>query len=128
MRQGSRATALCLAILATLLAGCVTASGGKRAGVGQQTMNCVNAVMQTDVAMPDVVLLKRSQFAQLFGAQYDGYYVGREQRVYLSSRAGGSLLAHELAHHVQVMSGRSIDEAEAERVAMRCADGRSRRA
>jgi len=121
MHSGLLASALCGGLAAALLAGCVSTSAGKRTGFGQQTMDCVNAVMRTNVAMPEVVVLKRSQFAALFGAQYDGYYVGREQRVYLSSRGGGTLLAHELAHHVQIMSGSYINEDEAEYVATRCA-------
>jgi hypothetical protein len=124
MRPGSIASKLCLTMGVLLLASCVTAGGGGERSRGQQTMNCVNRVMNTQVGLPDIVILKRSQFADLFGAQYDGYYVGREQRVYLSSRGDATMLAHELAHHVQVSSGRHINEAEAEQVAMRCAGGR----
>lgn len=124
MQPGSIASKAGLTILILMLAGCVTSTGSGPRGFGQQTMACVNKVMNTNVGLPDIVILKRSQFASLFGAQYDGYYVGRERRVYLSSRSDGSMLAHELAHHVQISTGRYINEAEAEQVAMRCANGR----
>ena len=124
MRPGSIASAVCLTIFVFILSGCVSSSGSSQRSLGQITMDCVNKVMDSNVALPDIVILKRSQFASLFGAQYDGYYVGREQRVYLSSSGDGSLLAHELAHHVQISSGRYINEAEAEHVAMRCANTR----
>lgn len=124
MRPGSSASAVCLTIFVFILSGCVSSSGSSQRSLGQITMDCVNKVMNSNVGLPDIVILKRSQFASLFGAQYDGYYVGREQRVYLSSSGDGSLLAHELAHHVQISSGRYINEAEAEHVAMRCANTR----
>lgn len=123
MPRGLRALALGLAGM-LFLSGCVTETARVRSGLGEHTLACVNELLDTDADMPEIVVMKRSDFSQRFGAQYDGYYVGSEQRIYLSSRRDGTLLAHELAHHVRVASGGAINEHEAEFAAMRCADGR----
>ncbi len=126
MRQRILASAVTLVLASTLLAGCVTSSAHQttKSTYGQATMACVNALLNTSASLPDIVVMKRSDFAARFGAEFDGYYVGREQRVYLSSRRDGTLLAHELAHHARVVSGGIIDEPEAEQAAMQCQDGR----
>lgn len=126
MRIGTAASAAALLLACSLLAGCATAPRQQSvsASYGKATLACVNALLKTSVTMPEIVVLKRSDFAARFGAELDGYYVGREQRVYLSSRRDGTLLAHELAHHARVASGGVIDEPEAENAAMQCRDGR----
>jgi hypothetical protein len=126
MRNRIAAQAAILLWAALQLSGCASGSQPQTAGpdYGKATLACVNALLNTSVAMPEIVVLKRSDFAARFGAEFDGYYVGREQRVYLSSRRDGTLLAHELAHHARVVSGGVIDEPEAENAAMQCRDGR----
>ncbi len=126
MRLRILGRAITLVFASSLLAGCATTSAPQKAApsYGKATLACVNALLQTSVTMPEIVVLKRSDFAARFGAEFDGYYVGREQRVYLSSRRDGTLLAHELAHHARVASGGVIDEPEAENAAMQCRDGR----
>lgn len=123
MLRGLRACAVSLGLVLSLGA-CANSTASVSPSFGQHTLACVNAALDTDADMPEIVVMKRSDFAQRFGAQYDGYYVGREQRIYLSSRGGGSLLAHELAHHARHTAGGYINEAEAEAAAMRCADGK----
>lgn len=94
---------------------------------GEIAMRCINAVMETELPPPEVVVLSEREFARRFGARYDGYYRGGERRVYLSSGRDGSVLAHELAHHLQVAAGGRIDEAQAGEVARRCDHDRSLR-
>lgn len=119
----------------TLLAGCL----GQPTQPGLATMNCINTVMGTDAPLPNIVLLKSSDFSERFGSQHNGYFVraggqlaaaedgtvvhqadAAEGTVYLSSQRGPSILAHELAHHARVHAGGGIDEAEAEWAARRC--------
>jgi hypothetical protein len=123
---------LTIVVSALLLGGCL----GKPIQPGQTTMNCVNTVLQTDAPLPNIVLLKNSDFAEQFGAQYNGAYTGRQlaaqdgktvytaenasSTVYLSSRRDATILPHELAHHARSYSGGAIDEAEAERAARLC--------
>jgi hypothetical protein len=128
--------ALCIVFATTtLLAGCL----GQPTKPGFATMDCVNTVMGTSAPLPNIVLLKSSDFTERFGAEHNGYYVrGASQTaaaddgttvhqaadatgtVYLSSERGPSMLAHELAHHARAHAGGGIDEAEAELVARRC--------
>jgi hypothetical protein len=118
----------------TLLAGCF----GQATKPGQITMNCINTVMGTEAPLPNIVLLKNSDFSERFGAEHSGYYARAGQlaaaeggttvhqaaegagTVYLTSKRGQSMLAHELAHHAQVAAGGGIDEGEAEWAARRC--------
>jgi hypothetical protein len=124
---------LTIAASALLLGGCL----GKPMQPGQMTMNCVNTVLQTDAPLPDIVVMKNSDFSEQFGAQYNGTFTGRQLAaqdgktvhtaenasgtVYLSSRRDPSVLPHELAHHARAHAGGAIDEAEAERAARLCA-------
>jgi hypothetical protein len=118
----------------TLLAGCL----GQPTKPGQITMNCINTVMGTEATLPNIVLLKNSDFAERFGAEHSGYYAGAGSQlaaadgttvhqaaegagtVYLTSKPGQSMLAHELAHHARVGEGGGIDESEAQWAARRC--------
>lgn len=126
-----------LALLAATVAlgGCL----GEPMRPGLIAMRCVNTVMGTEVALPSVTLLREAEFDERFGAEHDGYYLGQTDPalaplesdapaptpgagggVFLSSHRDASVLPHELAHHVQVASGRPLDEAEARAVARRC--------
>jgi len=125
-----------LAILAgaSLLGGCL----GSPTTPGQQTMNCVNTVLNTDAPLPTIVQMKQSDFAAKFGGEHNGYFAGNTQlaardgaktvytadnttgTIYLSSRRDATILPHELAHHARVYAGGGIDEAEAERAGRLC--------
>lgn len=115
MRSACRLSAALLAI--ALLSGCLAQQARHT-----HTMACVNAVLKTAAPLPEIVTLTRGDFARRFPG-YDGYYVGREARVYLTATASGRLLAHELAHHARVQTGGWISEPEAERVARQCRGG-----
>jgi hypothetical protein len=126
---------LCIVFATTaLLTGCL----GQPTKPGLATMNCINTVMGTSAPLPNIVLLKSSDFNERFGAEHNGYYVRSGGQiaaadgtaiyqdaeasgtVYLSSERGASMLAHELAHHARVHAGGGIDEVEAELAARRC--------
>lgn len=120
---GPRCGGLALLLAAGLLGGCL----GTPMRPGAIAMRCINAVLEADLPPPQVVVLSEREFARRFGAGYDGYYRGGERTVYLSSGRDGTILAHELAHHVQVASGGRIHEGHAESVARQCDHDRSLR-
>lgn len=124
---------------AVLLSGCL----GQTTRPGMITMACVNSVMGTEATLPNIVVLKHSDFAERFGGAYGGHFVAADLNpdatgispndmdivhrasapagtVYLSSLRGPTILPHELAHHARVQAGGTIDEAEARRVARVC--------
>jgi hypothetical protein len=112
----------CSSALLLLLTACQggASDGTVAAGTVAWEMKCVNRVMGTNAKAPVVVVLTNRSFHQRFGSQYDGWYDGTDDMVYLSSHHDGSLLPHELAHHVQHRNGRYLNEAQAREVARLC--------
>lgn len=124
---------LTVAASTLMLAGCL----GKPMQPGQITMNCVNTVLNTDAPMPNIVVMKGSEFAATYGGQHNGKFAAIPQvaatdgatvytaedttgTIYLSSQRDATILPHELAHHARNYAGGAIDEAEAERAARLC--------
>ncbi len=108
---------LCSCCALLLLAAC---QGDTASRAGGTDMKCVNQVMDSNELAPTVVVLTNHDFHQRFGSAYDGWYDGGNDTVYLSSHRDGSLLPHELAHHVQHQKGGFLNEAQARQVARLC--------
>jgi len=111
----NRGMLCCCALL--LLCACQSSDFG---GPLTQQWKCVNQVMGSDAQAPVVVILTDREFHQRFGSQYDGWYDGGNDTVYLSSHRDNTLLPHELAHHVQHQEGRYLNEAQSREVARLC--------